>query len=393
MLVIASEIFLQMINAAFMAILLIHMEKCGFQDHDSANAVSYRFLSVLLLAFPLGLLIKSAAIKPVFYISAICTPIFGLLILEAIEIHDVTLLNVFLMLWGASFTGIQVGVIPYMLRNTPKEIHTEAISLSYSTWSLGSIFSGVLIFGLATYDENLFNERFILQVICVLGFLSIIALLFMGKKEQIPVSTSRKWDLKQFDWKRITKAMAPTLIIATGAGLTIPFISLFFYKIHGLESKYFGLLSSFTTVIVFMSVMLTPKLKAWLGYRRALVNTQTAAIVCLIILASTEYFSGSFLVLIVAMICYIIRQPLMNTAAPLGSDLVMNYVGEKNQEMISALTAGVWSGSWFISSKMFEILRENEIKYSSIFYLTALLYSLGVIMYYKLAKEYESMNN
>ncbi|MBK7819268.1 MAG: hypothetical protein IPJ60_18335 [Sphingobacteriaceae bacterium] len=32
------------------------------------------------------------------------------------------------------------------------------------------------------------------------------------------------------DWHLIIKALIPTLIIATGAGLTIPFISLFFEK-------------------------------------------------------------------------------------------------------------------------------------------------------------------
>ena len=45
------------------------------------------------------------------------------------------------------------------------------------------------------------------------------------------------------------------------------------------------------------------------------------------------------------------RAPLMNMAAPLTSELTMSYVGNKNQEMLSAIVAAIWSGSWFLVQK------------------------------------------
>ena len=94
---------------------------------------------------------------------------------------------------------------------------------------------------------------------------------------------------------------------------------------------------------------------------------------------------------VIAIIAYIVRQPLMNIAAPLTSELTMKYVGEKNREIISALTAAIWSGSWFASAQIFAILREMQMSYSNIVFITVAFYILGVAWYYRLIKDYERL--
>ena len=69
---------------------------------------------------------------------------------------------------------------------------------------------------------------------------------------------------------------------------------------------------------------------------------------------------------------------------------MMNYVGEKNQELISALSSSLWSASWFVSAKVFEWLRLLKYDYYEIFLITAVLYSIGVLAYVFLIREYES---
>jgi len=59
----------------------------------------------------------------------------------------------------------------------------------------------------------------------------------------------------------------------------------------------------------------------------------------------------------------------MNMAGPMTSELTLNYVGEKNREMISALNAAIWSGCWFASAKIFSVLREAQVAYSISFLL------------------------
>lgn len=364
------------------------MAKVGFEDHQSASFVSFRFLGVLLFAFPLGLFIKGRKLKPLFYISSVLTPILALVILHAIDLKMTYLLYTSLFLWGVSFTGIQITALPYILRNAKKETHTAAITLSYSTWSFAGIISGLIIYSLRNVNPDLFDEKLILQIISLLGFVGVLFIFNIKSKELIPQKTKSRFDLKDFDWKIIFKALVPTMIIAIGAGLTIPFIGLFFFKIHGLDSDKFAALSGFATLVVFSIVLFVPIIKEKLGYKLAIPITQLTAIVALIVMALTEIIPYQYAV-IIAMVAYVIRQPLMNMAGPMTSDIVMKYVGEKNREMMSALTAAIWSGSWFISSIIFQVLRKIGLQYVYVFLITAALYFLGVLLYYLLILDYE----
>jgi hypothetical protein len=77
-------------------------------------------------------------------------------------------------------------------------------------------------------------------------------------------------------------------------------------------------------------------------------------------------------------------------AHPASNELLMNYVGKRNQELISALSSSLWSASWFISAKVFEWLRLLDFQYYEIFLITAGLYVVGNILFALLIREYES---
>lgn len=78
----------------------------------------------------------------------------------------------------------------------------------------------------------------------------------------------------------------------------------------------------------------------------------------------------------------------MNMAAPMTSELVLNYVGHHNREITSALTSAIWSGSWVISGFMVKMLFARNYEFASVFLITALLYGIGVILYYLLILDY-----
>jgi hypothetical protein len=116
---------------------------------------------------------------------------------------------------------------------------------------------------------------------------------------------------------------------------------------------------------------------------------QSLSIFFLFAMATTEWYNYTSFGIIIAVITFTFRQPLMNMAQPMTSELTMNYVGERNREMISAINASIWSGCWFISAKMFSVLREAGMAYSNIIFITVGLYIIGVSWYYWLIKAHE----
>jgi MFS family permease len=389
--VVISEFFIQMVNATFMNILPLYMTRKGYSDEEIALFITFRFLGVFILALPLGKLLKGKKLMPLFFLSNLCVPLFGIAIVISIayQLKYFTLIS--LQLWGASFTFMQIPVAPFILRNSKKINHTAGISLSYSTWSFGGIISGVVIALLDKINPELFNEQFILLLFSILGFGGLFFLYKVRNFKEVEIDISEPEIVitkKSTNWLLIFKALIPTIIIATGAGLTIPFISLFFDKIHHVNKGGFSILSAIAAVLVAYSAMLVPKIKQKIGYKIAIPTTQSLAVISLIALATTQYYNQYSIAVTIAAFCYLLRQPLMNMAGPMTTELVLNYVGKTNREITSALTSAIWSGSWVLSGFMVKVLLSKGYQFVNIFLITAVLYGFGVVMYYLLILDY-----
>jgi len=388
--VIIAEFFIQMVNATFMLVLPLYMSRMNYSNEEIALFLTFRFIGVFLLALPIGKFIKGRKLYPFFYISALGVPLFGLASVVAIHFKIDLLVYTTLFLWGSMFTFMQIPVSPFILRNSSKPNHTPAIALSYSTWSFGGIVSGVITSILCYINKELFNEQNILILFSSLGFFGFFFLIKNPMKELVEErSITRDHHFKhKTDWKLITKALIPTLIIATGAGLTIPFISLFFENIHHIGTGEFSTYSAVASLLVAYAALMVPKIKKYVGYKIAIPTTQSLAVISLIALATTELYAQYSIALYIAIACYLIRQPLMNMAGPMTTELVLNYVGKNNREITSAFTSAIWSGSWVISGLLVNILFRFGYQFVNIFLITSALYAVGVIMYYVLIVDY-----
>jgi MFS family permease len=389
--VIVSEFFIQLVNATFMNILPLYMNREGFTAQEIALFITFRFIGVFALALPLGKYLKGKKLMHLFYLSNYCVPLFGICIVLFITLHLKVLTLISLILWGASFTFMQIPVFPFILRNASKNNQTSAISLSYSTWSFGGILSGCVIATLDFINPQLFDEQFILILFSLLGFGGIYYLNKTKGFKEIQVDAKQEdiFPIKtKIDWPIVIKALIPTLIIATGAGLTIPFISLFFDKVHHLGKGGFSVLSFIASILVAFFALLVPKIKEKIGYQVAIPTTQSLAVISLVALATTQFYAQLPIAIVIASICYLLRQPLMNMAGPMTSELVLNYVGKRNREITSALISAIWSGSWVISGIMVTIMFSYDFTFATIFLITSMLYAFGVVMYYLLILNY-----
>ena len=391
---------LNLVNGSFILILNIYLRKMGFADDQIGSFTSYRFLGVLLFAFPFGIYIKGKSLKPFFIAASLIIPSAAFLMIESVKWGNPLLIKISFLSWGLGLMLYQVCALPYLMRTTPKSVLSDAIALNFSVWSLAIIVTGVCISVLTKLESfSLFGITFLwdeYHIILTFILISLSAFFIISTmKESKPRSDSSEFKnnfstlLLDYDWFLIIKAIVPTMLIAIGAGLTIPFINLFFYSIFGMDSAQFGLLGSVASAMGFFALLLAPTLKRRYGYNISIIVTQAIGIVLLIILIFTELFSAINGIIFVAIAAYILRQPMMHISSPITSELTMKYVGEKNQELISAVNSSIWSATWFISAKIFQYLREMNFEYYKIFFLTAVMYSIGLILYYFIIREYK----
>ena len=385
---IKAEFFVQLVGAAFFLILNIFLVKNGFSDPEIANFISYRFLAVMVLAFPLGFYIKGKKLKPFFLIGSIGVPTIAIIMIISIKLKWFTILPFLFVLWGVVFTSFQVSSLPFVMRNTSVKNQSHAISLNYATHSFGTIISGILIYSISQIVIDI-DEGKILILIALISYVGIYFLSQLKVDKIIVKKDNVGIQLSSYNWSILLKALIPTFIIAIGAGLTIPFINLFFFHIYGLDSSQFAVVGTIASILVAIMALLVPKVKNRLGFKKGITITQSLAVLALVALATTEFYVDHWWALPLALFCFWMRTPLMNMAAPMTSELTMNYVGKQNQEILSAVTAAVWSGSWYFSSQIFRYLKSMDLPYAYIFYMTAVLYALGVFSYYLLVLDYE----
>lgn len=389
LLLIGAEFFLQLINSSFLSNLPLYMKAEHYTDGQIADATKYRYLGVLVTALFVGVYIRRRRLLPVFFVSAFFVPLCAIGILYTIQLHNILLNHGMQLLWGAFFTCMQIPVLPFILRNSPLQQHTNGISLSYATWSAATILASILFFSLNLLNPFLFSEKTLLYGMAGAGFMSIFLISRIKIQEQVPEMHTRRISISRSDSYLIIKALVPTLIIAVGAGFTIPFISLFFTSVHHLSDRMFNLVNFFSAILILSGALLVPKIKDQIGYKVAIPTTQSFAIIALILMATTQFYSHLSISVFIAISCFLLRQPLMNLAAPMTSEVVMNYVGPGNQEIVSALTSAIWSGSWCFSGLFFGVMRDSGVAYVDIFLITAVLYMLGVTWYYFLVRDYE----
>jgi predicted MFS family arabinose efflux permease len=388
---IAAEFFLQLINTTFFAILPLYMKKEGFSDGEIGDSIKYRYLGVLALAIFIGIYIRRRKLKGMFMLACICVPLFTFGVIYTVQEHQKELNHIMQLCWGASLSFLQIPILPFILRNSEKSNHTAAISLSYASFSISTI-AGMLVVGsFQLLDPVFFSERNLLYGFAFAGFLAIFLINKIKIVENIPVREIKK-EHNDYDWGVITKALIPTLIIAIGAGFTIPFISLFFVTVHHQSTAEFSFLNLIAALLIASGSLFVPLIKSRIGYRVAVPTTQGFAVIALVLMATTQFYADLSIAVYIAAGCFLLRQPLMNLAGPMTTEIVMNYVGRRNREIVSGLSAAIWSGSWYFSGELFSALRNNDVDYVYIFMITAALYTVGVIWYSFLIRDYDERN-
>lgn len=392
--VILSEAALQLINGALMVILMLYLRSKGFSDGQSAKFFASRFLGVLVLSLPFGLYIKGKPLAKYFKIASVSLPLFTLVAIYFIEMKSVWGIHISFLLWGIAFSIAEIPKIPFMMRNANTGKLSNALSLAYSTWSFGAVTSGLIIFLLSQGFPEVFDHKNCLIFIVGLSLFGAY-FAFNIKDENIP-EVKERTTIKNFlgsvDWQRVGYAIIPTTIIAVGAGMSIPFIPLYFNGTFGMKYDEFSGYSFVAYFFVLLLILFAPSIKNRYGLKYSIPVTQLLSVSCLTVLALMDIYPFWQWALVAALIAYVLRQPLMNIAQPLTTEVIMTYVGKDNHDVTASLMALVWNGSFVVSSHIFGYLRSLDVPFSGIFGITIFLYLIAIVWYQRLIVKTERLS-
>ncbi|HEU4395231.1 MAG TPA: MFS transporter [Planctomycetota bacterium] len=159
----------------------------------------------------------------------------------------------------------------------------------------------------------------------------------------------------------------PTFLVGCGAGLSIPFLNLYFRDRFGLSPGPIGGLFSVAQVLTMGGFLLGPVLARRYGHVRAAVATELLSIPFFFVLAVTDHLGA-------AVGAFWMRSALMNMNQPISSVFAMEIVDPDQQVVLNSVKTFAWNASWMLSAVVGGRIIERTEGYEAVMFTTMGLY-------------------
>lgn len=198
-----------------------------------------------------------------------------------------------------------------------------------------------------------------------------VAALSVPKAPRAPATARRIDRIEPTLWIRL---LLPGFLIGTGAGLTIPFLNLYFKDSFSLEDGAIGAAVAAGQIATFLGMISGPALARRIGKPWTVVGTQIASVPLILVLAWIHSLP-------LAIFAYLFRQALMNLATPIQDIFLLELVPASRMIFLNAIRTLVWNASWTIAARLsgWFIWKGG---FGPSFTLTAILYTLGTAFFW-----------
>lgn len=149
--------------------------------------------------------------------------------------------------------------------------------------------------------------------------------------------------LRRDHWHLWLPLALPYLLIGVGAGLSIPFINLYFTERFDLSKPALGVVMAAACATMTLGALGTTRFVPRLGLVRATIATQALSIPFFIVLALATSLP-------LAIAAYVLRSALMNLATPLWRNLVMEITPVTWRAAVNAAAMLAWNAGWAASN-------------------------------------------
>ncbi len=186
----------------------------------------------------------------------------------------------------------------------------------------------------------------------------------------------------------LIKYVFANAIIAFGAGLVVPLMSMWFGYRYGITDAISVPIIGISNIVIGIATLAAPPLARKIGLVRAIVVTQGVSTIFMFATPiSPEYISAS--------IVYTIRSFLMNMASPLQNSMIMGLVAEDERGTAAGISGALWRlpnaasvlvGGWLMGLGLL----------AAPFFLAGILYIISIALfwfYFRNTKMPEEISN
>ncbi|HLF94328.1 MAG TPA: MFS transporter [Planctomycetota bacterium] len=185
----------------------------------------------------------------------------------------------------------------------------------------------------------------------------------------------------RFDWRTASRFFLPELAFGLGAGLTIPFINLYFRNRFGLSAGTIGLTYSAAQALMMVAFLAAPLLARRFGAVRTIVVFQLSSIPFFLALAFTVSLP-------VAIAAFVLRHACMNMVHPVGSHFAMEVVHPRQRARVNGLKQAANKVSWVVANSLGGVLIVSpplfgRDGFATTMGITIVLYIVGSALYWR----------
>ena len=265
--------------------------------------------------------------------------------------------------------GIAFESSPYMALlsgEVSDEKRHYLFSLSSAAGTIGSAV-GLLLAG---FLPKYLSYREVFALALIILPVRFVLVLFV---KSVLANTDRRLNINKRLLIRISRFALPGALIGLGAGVTIPYMSLYFNQRFSTSLESIGWLFTLQQFIMGIGMLVLPVIADRLGSVRTIVSFNGSASFLIAVMP----FSPSF---IVAAVIYIIRTILMNIVNPIWNAFMMGFFSKEERSTVMALNNLAWTVTYgigqYIGGRLF------DVSLTWPFLITASLYALSMAVFW-----------
>lgn len=356
----------------------IHIKTLGYGEGVIGQVLSIGSLSIAVGSMLNAYFSSKVGLKK--------TISFGLILMSVGILGVGFIRNPFLIKISSSLMGVgygfpfsSIGVL--LIENSGESERVKVFSRNFIAQSLGTVctsyLAGVIIktFGKVFAAEKAIPLLYLLCVfIILLGFYPLKGLNDIDKLKKNKDKNFFK-GFKDVMSGSALKFVIYNTIIGFGAGLVIPFFSVYLKFALNMDNEKVGVIMGLSQLGLVLGGFLVPYISKILGREMTVVVCQLLSIPFLISIAFPQ---GVFIM----GLSFFLRSTLMNLNQPLIQNISLETVDYDNRALMSSVISMSSNATRAISMIIAGYLMEN-ISYTAPYYLTVVLYLIGTAIFYR----------